>query len=256
MKPSAITEEATLHIFPTPAVLGEAAAAAVATEIRNRLAMQPTVRMIFAAAPSQSQMLRALARAETIDWHRVEAFHMDEYIDLPQQASQRFGNWLEREFFSHISVGSFHHIEPGSNPQAAAEAYGKLLTGAPVDIVCLGIGMNGHIAFNDPPADFAEPNDVRIVALDQASRMQQVKESLFATLEDVPTHAITLSIPSLLRARRLFCCVSGAIKRNAVTRAFTGEISPDLPASILRRHPSCTVFLDTEAAAGLNLGDR
>ena len=254
MKPIAITEKAALDIFPTPAALGEAAAAAVATEIRDRLAAQATVRIIFAAAPSQSQMLHALARAEGIDWHRVEAFHMDEYIGLLEEAPQRFGNWLEREFFSHISVGSFHRIEPGSNPEAAAEAYRELLLAAPIDIVCLGIGMNGHIAFNDPPANFAERNDARIVALDQASRIQQVKESLFATVEDVPTHAITLSIPSLLRAHKLFCCVSGIIKRDAVTRAFSGEISPDLPASILRRHPSCAVFLDTEAAAGLSFG--
>lgn len=244
-------EQSAIHVCDSVAELGQLAAAHIAQEIRARLQSQPVIRMIFAAAPSQSAMLHALAKAENVDWTRVEAFHMDEYIGLPVRAPQLFGEWLNREFFSRVTLRGVYLIHPIASPEVCARSYTALLAQAPIDIVCLGIGMNGHIAFNDPPADFQEPNDVRVVELDKASRMQQVKEGLFDELDGVPTHAITLSIPRLLRAERLFCCVPGELKRAAVARAFNGPIDPDCPASILRRHPDCTVYLDREAAAGL-----
>lgn len=240
-----------IHILPNPRELGELAAFDVANELRGLLAVQPSVRMIFAAAPSQSEMLRALAKKTGIDWSRVVAFHMDEYVGLPSGAKQRFGEWLKREFFNHVSLGSVHLIEPGDEPEIAAKRYATLLAEAPVDIVCLGIGMNGHIAFNDPPADFAEPNDAYVVELEQMSRTQQVEEGLFPALQDVPKFAVTLSIPRLLRARKLFCCVPGALKTVAVTRAFTDTVDASCPASILREHADCTVYLDIQSAAGL-----
>lgn len=240
-----------IHVLPNPRELGELAASDVAKELRSLLAVQPTVRMIFAAAPSQSQMLHALANETNIDWSRVHAFHMDEYVGLPLGAKQRFGEWLKREFFNHISLGGVHLIEPGDDPVSVAKRYASLLAESPIDIVCLGIGMNGHIAFNDPPADFEEPNDVLVVELEQMSRVQQVEEGLFPSIEDVPRFAVTLSIPRLLRARKLFCCVPGALKTAAVTRAFTGLIDASSPASILRDHAGCTVYLDVESAAGL-----
>ncbi len=244
-----------IHVSGTPRQLGQLAASHVGEEIRRRLQVQPTVRMIFAAAPSQSEMLHALAEEADIDWGCVEAFHMDEYIGLPANAKQRFGAWLTREFFVSIPLRRVALIEPGIDPQRCAEEYAALLAETLVDIVCLGIGMNGHIAFNDPPADFNEPQDVRVVELDRLSRVQQVEEGLFVTLDDVPTHAITLSIPRLLRADKLFCCVPGKLKEAAVTRAFHGVVDPSSPASILRDHTGCTVYLDAESAAGLLAAD-
>lgn len=240
-----------IHILSNPKELGELAASDVAKELRVLLAAQSTVRMIFAAAPSQSEMLHALAKEANIDWSRVHAFHMDEYVGLPLGAKQRFGAWLKREFFDRVPLGGVHLIEPGDDPESVTKQYAASLAESPIDIVCLGIGMNGHIAFNDPPADFEEPNDVRVVELEQTSRVQQVEEGLFPTVQDVPKFAVTLSIPRLLRARKLFCCVPGFLKMAAVTRAFTGPIEPSSPASILRKHDGCTVYLDAQSAAGL-----
>lgn len=242
---------ATIRILETSSQVGEAAATDVATELRVLLSCQPIVRMILAAAPSQAALLHALGKAEGVDWSRVEAFHMDEYVGPFPGSPQLFGEWLKREFFTYVPLGKVHLLHAGNDPEIAADNYAALLAEFPIDIVCLGIGMNGHLAFNDPPADFNESNDVRIVELDMDSRIQQVKEGLFRELTDVPTHAITLSIPRLLRAKRLYCCVSGTLKTKAVTRAFTEGIHPSSPASILRTHAGCTVYLDTEAAAGL-----
>lgn len=240
-----------IQVSDTPQQLGQLAASHVAEEIRSRLRTQPVVRMIFAAAPSQSEMLHSLTTAEGVDWSRVEAFHMDEYTGLPLGAKQRFGAWLTREFFQYVPLRNVNLIDPGENPERCAKDYAVLLANQPVDVVCLGIGMNGHIAFNDPPANFNELRDVRVVELDRMSRMQQVEEGLFPTLDDVPTHAVTLSIPCLLRAKKLFCCVPGKLKQAAVTRAFTGVVDPSSPASVLREHNDCTVYLDTESAVGL-----
>ena len=240
-----------LHVSATPQEMGRLAASEIAEELRTRLGMQPVVRMVFAAAPSQSEMLQALALAEGIPWDRVEAFHMDEYTGLPAEAPQRFGAWLTREFFDKVKLRAVHLIDPGVDAERCSDDYARLMAQDPIDIVCLGIGMNGHIAFNDPLADFSEARDVRVVKLDRLSRVQQVEEGLFPTLHDVPTYAVTLSIPRLLRAEKLFCCVPGKLKEAAVTRAFTGEVDPACPASILRTHAGCTVYLDAESAAGL-----
>jgi len=240
-----------LHILPTRQELGALAGAQVAEQLRRLLNEQPTVRMIFAAAPSQGEMLHALARAEGVDWARVEAFHMDEYIGLREDAPQRFGNWLRRSFFDHVPMGSVMLMEPGDNPERDAAEYAVRLAEKPVDIVCLGIGMNGHLAFNDPPARFSEPLDVKVVELHMESRQQQVEDGLFARIDDVPTHAVTLTIPRLLNAASLFCCVPGTLKRAAVQRALTGAVAEDSPASILRTHPACSLYLDADSAAGL-----
>jgi len=176
---------------------------------------------------------------------------MDEYIGLPKDAPQNFGLWLRRHFFDHVPLGKISLIEPGEDPEADAEEYAKKLAEDPIDVVCLGVGINGHIAFNDPPAIFGDPQDVKVVKLEQASRQQQVYDGLFASIEVVPTHAVTLKVPRLLRANRLFCCVPGKAKQKAVTRALIGRIDPESPASILRGHTGCTIYLDEESAAGL-----
>jgi glucosamine-6-phosphate deaminase len=229
--------------------MGRAAAADIAAELRARLARAVRVRMIFAAAPSQSEMLAALIAEPGLSWQRVEAFHMDEYLALPADAPQRFGNWLRAAIFDHLPFGAVHLIGPTEDPPAAVAAYTAALAAAPIDLVCLGIGVNGHLAFNDPPvADFADPVALKVVELDPICRRQQVDDGCFARIEAVPTQAITLTIPRLLQADRLFCVVPGAAKRDAVRRALSAPIGPACPATALRLHPDCTLYLDPESA--------
>jgi glucosamine-6-phosphate deaminase len=234
--------------FPARRDMGAAAAADVAAELRTRLARQPGVRMIFAAAPSQAEMLEALVMAPDIDWRRVTAFHMDEYVGLPPGAPERFASWLDARVFSRLPFGSVDRIVPEPDPGDAATAYAARLAAAPIDVVCLGIGVNGHIAFNDPPvADFADPLDVKVVELDAVCRQQQVDDKCFANLADVPHEALTLTVPRLLRAEKLFCVVPGPLKREAVRQTLDGPVATACPASILRTHPDCTLYLDAES---------
>lgn len=234
--------------FATRAEMGQAAAADVAADLRARLARQSGVRMIFAAAVSQSDMLEALIAAPGIDWRRVTAFHMDEYLDLQADAPQRFGNWLRRAIFDRLPFAAVNLIDPGRDAKGAVRAYAARLAEAPIDMVCLGIGVNGHLAFNDPPvADFADPEAVKIVTLDDVCRQQQVDDGAFTTVTDVPRRAVTLTIPRLLAAERLFCVVPGASKREAVARALEGPLETACPASALRLHPDCRLYLDAES---------
>lgn len=234
--------------FASRQQMGAQAAKEIADELRRRLAVQDRVRMVFAAAPSQADVLAALAASPDIDWQRVVAFHMDEYVGLPAEAPQRFGNWLDRHIFDLVPLGDVHHLRPGEDPEATARDYATMLAAAPIDIIQLGIGVNGHIAFNDPPvADFDDPLDVKVVVLDDACRQQQVDDDCFDSFADVPERAITLTVPRLMRAGRLFCMVPTTAKRAAVAAALSGPISESCPASILRRHDNCTLYLDPDA---------
>jgi glucosamine-6-phosphate deaminase len=238
-----------VRIFADRNGMGRAAAADIAAAMRARLEVAATVRMIFAAAPSQSEMLASLAVAPGIDWSRVTAFHMDEYIGLPATAPQRFGLWLKAALFDRVKPGRVHLIDAAAASVDGGDAYAALLAAAPIDFVCLGIGVNGHIAFNDPGvADFDDPRDVKLADLDDVCRRQQVDDGCFAAFADVPVQAVTLTIPRLLRAERLFCVVPGATKRAAVTRALAGPIDAACPASVLRRHSGCTLYLDHDSA--------
>jgi glucosamine-6-phosphate deaminase len=241
-------EQLRIESYRTRAEMGAASASAIATDLRERLSRQSQVRMIFAAAPSQAETLRRLREEQGIDWDRVTAFHMDEYIGLPADAPQRFAHWLDEALFAHLPFAAVHHIVPEPDPTTAVETYAACLAEAPIDLVCLGIGVNGHIAFNDPPvADFHDPLDVKIVALDETCRQQQVDDQCFAHYDDVPEQALTLTIPRLLRADRLFCIVPGSIKRDAVRRTLYGPVAPACPASILRQQAHCTLYLDAES---------
>jgi len=238
-----------IHMEDSREAMGAHAAADIAQEIRSCLQKQTGVRMVFAAAPSQSDMLAALRKQQGIDWSRVTAFHMDEYLGLAADAPQRFGLWLRREIFDHLPFAAVHLLEPGENPEQRAADYAAKLNAAPIDIVCCGIGSNGHLAFNDPPAVFDDPLTVKVVDLDLACRQQQVDDKCFAMLAEVPTRALTITVPGLLGGHALFCSVPGAIKKEAVRRTLQDPISPMCPATALRRHPRCTLYLDPEAAA-------
>ncbi|MFP5236918.1 MAG: glucosamine-6-phosphate deaminase [Acidobacteriota bacterium] len=246
-------EKLGIHVAASRRAMGERAAADIAAEMRRLLAQQPGVRMIFAAAPSQGDMLAALREVRDIEWQRVTAFHMDEYLGLPPEHPQRFGNWLREAIFDRVPFGTVHLLDPGGDPEAAARDYAEKLNSAPVDIVCCGVGANGHIAFNDPPADFDDPLTVKRVELDARCRQQQVEDRCFERIEAVPTHALTLTVPALMAANANFCTVPGAIKREAVHRMLAGPIGPECPATILRRHPRCILYLDPDSARGVGL---
>jgi len=246
--PDVATYQPALRTFPEREALGAAAARDIGDALTRRLNGQPEVRVIFASAPSQEATLRHLAGRPAIDWSRVTAFHMDEYLGLAPDAPQRFGNWLRNALLDRVPVGTTHLIDPGDDVQAAVDGYSALLTAAPIDIVCLGIGVNGHLAFNDPPGDFADPALVKVVTLDEVSRLQQVEDGCFARLAEVPAQAITLTIPALLAAAELFCMVPGAQKKRAVTDAMYGPIDGSVPASALRTHPQCTIYVDKDSA--------
>ncbi|HML45999.1 MAG TPA: glucosamine-6-phosphate deaminase [Clostridia bacterium] len=235
--------------------MGRAAALDTARTIRQLLEFKPTVAMVFAAAPSQDEFLEALAADPSVDFTRIIAFHMDEYVGLPEDAPQRFGNFLKDRLFGKVSFREVHYLDGNAPGAAECARYAALLARQPIDIVCMGIGENGHIAFNDPPvADFQDPVLVKCVALDTVCRMQQVHDGCFARLDDVPTHALTLTIPALMRADRHFCMVPAATKAEAVRRTVTGPIDTACPASILRTGRQVILYTDADSGACLRNG--
>lgn len=210
-----------IRTFPDRAAAGAAAATEAAHILRETLNTQATARVIFAAAPSQRETLQGLVEAEGIDWARVTAFHMDEYLEVQDKDS--FAAFLHTHLWRAVKPGTVHVITPGDDPEAECDRYAALVREAPIDLVCLGIGDNGHLAFNDPPvADFHDPRTAKVVELDAACRTQQVGDGCFGTLAEVPTHAVTLTIPALMSARRLVATVPGPGKRAALRAAVNG----------------------------------
>ena len=243
-----------VNIYSSRDEMGRAAAADVKAAILRALAAKETINMIFAAAPSQNEVLFNLASDKEIPWGRVNAFHMDEYIGLDKDAPQGFGNFLKRAIFGIAPFKSVNYIDI-SAPDAdlEAERYSALLSENPVDIVVLGIGENGHIAFNDPPfADFNDPRLVKSVKLDEVCRNQQVNDGCFATIDDVPTHALTLTVPALMAGKELYCIVPAKTKAKAVYETVNGDITPTCPASVLRTHKCATLYLDPDSSSLLS----
>ena len=243
-------DKLSVNVYDTRKNMGLAAAADVAACIKAELAVKPEIYMIFAAAPSQNEMLEALIAEEGIEWNRIHALHMDEYVDLSADAPQGFGNFLRRAIFDKVPFASVNLIGTDADSQATCARYDALLSEHPVDIVCMGIGENGHIAFNDPHvADFNDPLKIKKVDLDLKCRQQQVNDGCFATLDEVPTHALTLTIPTLYNVKNVFCVVPAASKAEAVKNTVTGPVSEVCPASILRTHENAVLYTDTDSAA-------
>ncbi len=234
--------------------MGREAAANVSDTVRKLLSEKEEINMIFAAAPSQSDFMKELIADKRIQWEKINAFHMDEYIGLEKDAPQGFGNFLRERIFDKVPFKSVHYINGrAENPADECERYAALLTQYPVDVVCLGIGENGHIAFNDPPvADFNDPKLVKVVELEMACRQQQVNEKLFSAIDMVPTHAVTITIPALLKASYMFCMVPAKNKAEAVFHTLNDEISEKCPATILRTKKDAILYLDEESASLLN----
>ncbi|HEV2528622.1 MAG TPA: glucosamine-6-phosphate deaminase [Thermomicrobiales bacterium] len=243
-----------VRVFDDRRAMGAAAAADAARTIRTVIDERGAVRVAFAAAPSQNEFLAALVASEGLDWNRITAFQLDDYVELPADSPQRFSRFLDDRLFGRVPFGRIHRLAPAGDV-AAAEAecrrYAALLAEGPLDVVCLGIGENGHLAFNDPPvADFQDPAAVKVVELDEPCRQQQVNDGCFPSPADVPTHAMTLTIPTLLGGRHLVCVVPGVGKREAVRQTLDGPIVTDCPASALRTHPAATLYLDRASHGG------
>ena len=217
----------TVKIYPTLQQMGSEAAKEVADRICKLLEEKAEINMIFAAAPSQNEFLSHLIHSKQIDWTRINAFHMDEYIGIHAEAPQSFGNFLRQRIFDKVPFKTVNYLNgQAENLEEECKRYSELLLRHPVDIVCLGIGENGHIAFNDPDvANFNDPKLIKIVKLDHVCRQQQVNEKCFETLEQVPTEALTLTIPALLKAKWMFCIVPFKNKSQAVYRTIHGDIS-------------------------------
>ncbi len=242
-----------VNVYAARDEMGAAAGKAAAVRIRQLLEEKEQVNVIFAAAPSQNETLDALVAAEGIDWSRVNAFHMDEYVGLSADAPQGFGNFLTAHLFGRLPFGNVYRLNPAAeDPQSECKRYAELLTKFPVDLVCLGIGENGHLAFNDPgEAKFDDPEIVKVVKLDEVCRQQQVNDGCFATLSDVPTHALTLTIPTLMRAGHLVCTVPAPTKCEAVTLTVKGEVTEMVPATAMRAHGDAVMFCDADSGAKL-----
>ena len=240
-----------VEIYADREKLGVAAAHAVAKRMKDTLADRGEVAVVFAAAPSQNEFLATLGSLGDIDWDRVIAFHMDEYIGLPADAPQGFGNFLREHLFESVRPGTVHYLNgQASDPDEECERYAALLEAHSVDIVCAGIGENGHLAFNDPPvADFADPLKVKVVELDEACRIQQVHDGCFADFGSVPTHALTMTIPALLSARCIRTVVPGPTKAQAITDTLTGPIGTHCPATALREHSDSILYIDRDSAS-------
>ena len=246
-------EELKVEVFPTRQMSGLAAATDIAEVMRKIINEKKRLRMIFAAAPSQNELLSELIQIENVDWTKVTAFHMDEYVGLKSDAPQSFGQFLRERIFDKVPFAMVHYIKTdGISLTAACENYSKLLLEEQIDIVCMGIGENGHIAFNDPPfANFTDHVWVKVVALDEVSRQQQVNDGCFLKFEEVPKEAITLTIHALLSAKYLFIVVPGKTKANAVRSALFGAITEDCPASILRKHKNAKLYLDKDSSVNI-----
>ena len=237
--------------FETRVEMGEIAALDIKNKFCELLKQKEEINVIFAAAPSQNDVLKSLTLDKDIEWNRINAFHMDEYIGLSKDAPQGFGNFLKEHIFGLVPFKSVNYIDcTAANPEKEAERYSKILEENPTDVVIMGIGENGHIAFNDPPvADFNDKALVKPVKLDEICRNQQVNDGCFKSIDEVPTHALTLTVPALVRAPYLFCIVPAPTKANAVKETLTGSIDEHCPASILRTQDNAILYLDKDSSA-------
>jgi glucosamine-6-phosphate deaminase len=239
-----------LKVLADKMSLAQAAAAQAATAIRRAIAGHQRARIVVATGTSQIEFLEALTRADAVDWQRVELFHLDEYIGLPMTHPASFRKYLLERLILRTGTTHYHFLDGDApDPEQVAQRIGAKLNSAPIDVAFVGIGENGHLAFNDPPADFETEQPYLIVNLDEACRRQQVGEGWFDDLSQVPRQAISMSVRQLLKAKEIVAVVPEARKASAVKTCFEGAISALAPASILRTHWNTTVYLDTGSAS-------
>lgn len=244
-----------VRIFDDKTELGKAAAAQAAELMKEAIRATGRVRIIAATGASQFDFLAALTATPGIEWSRVELFHLDEYIGLPISHPASFRRYLIERLISKTGIEHHHLLDGEHNPQTVCEQVGRELNAAPINVALVGIGENGHLAFNDPPADFETEQPYLIVRLDEACRRQQVGEGWFADLSEVPKQAISMSVRQILRAENIICVVPDERKAAAVRACLEDDISPLAPASILRTHPAVTLYLDRASASQLRNSD-
>ena len=240
-----------ISVHADAAALGAAAAAEVAAAIVAAVRANGRARSIVATGASQFTFLEALVARDDIPWAQVDAFHLDEYVGLPITHPASFRKYLNERLFSRVPIGSAYLLDGEGDPATVLAAASAAIAAAPIDVCCCGIGENGHLAFNDPPADFETDAPYLVVALDEACRLQQVGEGWFPGLDAVPTHAVSMSVRQILASREVFCMVPDERKSAAVQAALEGPVTPDVPASILQTHPHLRLFLDTASASRL-----
>ena len=248
-------DQLNVYVYESRPKMGEAAASVIAAEIRRAIQQRGKATVILASAPSQNEFLASLAAAPDIDWTHVTAFHLDEYLGMNDDAPQSFRRFLIDRLVNQVPLGQFHGLRgDAANGTTEAKRYAELLEQNPPDFAVLGIGENGHLAFIDPPfCDFNDPQPVKVVQLDEICRNQQVNDGAFASIEEVPQHALSLTIPTLMARPKLFAIAPGPAKRDAIKKTVEGPISTTCPASILRTHPNAHLFIDVVSAEYLNI---
>jgi len=243
-----------IRVYKDKKLLGRAAAEDAGVSLRKAIRERGSARIIAATGASQFEFLEALTSLEDLDWPRVEMFHLDEYIGLSAEHPASFRKYLQERLIRATGITNYHLLDGDKDPQEVISRVGKELAAAPVDVAFVGFGENGHLAFNDPPADFQTEAPYLIVELDEACRRQQVNEGWFANLAEVPRRAISMSIQQILKTKEIIACVPDARKAQAVKACVEGEISPLAPGSILRQHANVTLYLDGDSAALLSPG--
>jgi glucosamine-6-phosphate deaminase len=240
-----------IHVLDGRSEIALAASAHAARVLRDAIAARGAARLVAATGTSQLDFLAALGRERGVDWTRVELFHLDEYLGLAVDHPASFGRYVRERIVEPLGIRRFHLLQ-GGNPATVIRQVGAALVAAPIDLALTGIGENGHLAFNDPPADFETEAPYLIVTLDEACRAQQVGEGWFGAIADVPATAITMSIRQVLKSREIICLVPGDRKAAAVAACFSAGVTASAPASALQRHPLATVYLDHASAALLD----
>lgn len=240
-----------IHIAQQPVEMAQQAAAMAADCLKQTIDQKGAAHLIVATGASQLGMLEQLAQAKGIAWQQVTGFHLDEYIGLPITHPASFRLYLWQRFLCRLPVPlkAFHYLNGESDAAGECERVGRILKDHPIDLALVGIGENAHLAFNDPPADFQTRQPYLCVALDEACRRQQTGEGWFASLEEVPTHAISMSVSQIMASDKIVCTVPDQRKARAVALSLQGPVTPQVPASILQRHPNTDVFLDASAAS-------
>jgi glucosamine-6-phosphate deaminase len=239
-------------ISDTKQEMGSRAAGEGAERVRAALRARGRAHIVVATGASQFEMLESLVREE-VDWSRVTGFHLDEYIGLSMEHPASFRRYLKERFVDRLpqTIGEFHYIDAEKDPEAECTRLNRLIGALTIDVAFVGIGENGHLAFNDPPADFETEEPYLVVELAEACRRQQLGEGWFGSLEEVPEQAVSMSVRQIMKAGAVICTVPDARKAEAVERAVTGPVTPEVPASILQEHPDCRLFLDTQSASRL-----
>jgi len=238
-----------IKVFQSKRDLAQAAANHAAILMREAISRRGVARIIAATGASQFDFLDALTQTPAIDWGRVEMFHLDEYVGMPESAPASFCRYLRERLIDKVGLKNYHLLDGTDDPAAVIKRVSEEIRRAPIDVAFAGVGENGHLAFNDPPADFETDEAYMVVNLDEDCRRQQLGEGWFSTLADVPRQALSMTIRQLMKAEHVLCIVPDSRKAKAIRACFGGEVSPLAPASILQRHPNAIIYLDQESSA-------